>query len=63
MNIYEQKQNMEEAFGVYLKECFDIEEYSKLYYEIIDECIKDEYENKSPNEEKSLFTINVPFII
>ena len=25
MNIYEQKQNMEEAFGVYLKECCGID--------------------------------------
>lgn len=42
MNIYEQKQNMEEAFGVYLKKCFDIDKSESPYNDLssIDACLQ-----------------------
>ena len=48
MNIYEQKQNMEEAFEVYLKECCGINNDISIYKTIIEECLKEKEEGGIP---------------
>lgn len=48
MNIYEQKQDMEKAFEIYLKECCGINNDVSIYKTIIEECLKEKEESGIP---------------